>query len=96
MLHIAIFNGGFCIYLQEGENNDKFDSHPKNPAALPAYLMVHSNWYHGLDLSASIVLLALALVEPPAVALFQVNQLRFIFMFSFTLGRSALIRCSQR
>ncbi|XP_059474256.1 two pore calcium channel protein 1-like [Neocloeon triangulifer] len=60
-----------AIFLHEGENNEKFDSHPKNPEALPAYLMVHSSWYHGLDLAASIVLLALALVEPPAGPLFQ-------------------------
>ncbi|XP_017772430.1 PREDICTED: two pore calcium channel protein 1-like isoform X2 [Nicrophorus vespilloides] len=57
-----------AIFLEEGENNEKFDSHPRHPAALPAYLLVHNNWYYGLDLIASLVLLALAVAEEPAVA----------------------------
>ncbi|XP_065336361.1 two pore calcium channel protein 1-like isoform X1 [Cloeon dipterum] len=60
-----------AIFLEEGENNDKFDFHPKNPAALPAYLIVHSSWYHSLDLAASIVLLVLALAESPAIPQFE-------------------------
>ncbi|XP_046386592.1 two pore calcium channel protein 1-like [Ischnura elegans] len=60
-----------AIYLEEGNNNEKFDSHPKDRHSLPAYLIVHSPWYYGLDLSASLVLLALGFVEPPAIPLFQ-------------------------
>ena len=28
-----------AIYLAEGANNEKFDTHPKNKSALPAYLI---------------------------------------------------------
>ncbi|XP_076547770.1 two pore segment channel 1 isoform X1 [Osmia lignaria lignaria] len=59
-----------AIFLEEGRNNEKFDSHPKHPEDLPAYLLVHNNWYYGLDLLTSLVLLALAFVEEPAVPLF--------------------------
>ncbi|XP_076665106.1 two pore segment channel 1 isoform X1 [Andrena cerasifolii] len=61
-----------AIFLEEGRNNEKFDSHPKHPEDLPAYLLVHNNWYYGLDLLTSLVLLALALVEEPAVPLFGI------------------------
>ncbi|CAG9770850.1 unnamed protein product [Ceutorhynchus assimilis] len=60
-----------AIFLEEGENNEKFDSHPRHPSALPAYLLVHNKWYYGLDLFFSIVLLLLALVEDPAVERFE-------------------------
>ena len=28
-----------AIYLEEGRNNEKFDTHPRNQSALPAYLI---------------------------------------------------------
>ncbi|XP_066600553.1 two pore calcium channel protein 1-like [Prorops nasuta] len=59
------------IFLEEGRNNEKFDSHPRHPEDLPAYLLVHNNWYYGLDLMTSLILLALAFVEEPAVPLFR-------------------------
>lgn len=62
-----------AIFLEEGRNNEKFDSHPTHPSALPAYLLVHNGWYYGLDLATSVLLLLLALVESPAVALFEVR-----------------------
>lgn len=58
-------------FKQEGENNEKFDSHPRHLSALPAYLLVHNTWYYGLDLIASLVLLALALGEAPSVSNFH-------------------------
>ncbi|XP_014225608.1 two pore calcium channel protein 1-like isoform X2 [Trichogramma pretiosum] len=60
-----------AIFLEEGRNNEKFDSHPRHPEDLPAYLLVHNSWYYGLDLFTSLILLALAFVEEPAVPLFQ-------------------------
>ncbi|KAK8732767.1 hypothetical protein OTU49_006915, partial [Cherax quadricarinatus] len=30
-----------AIFLEEGENNDKFNSHPRDRNALPAYLVTH-------------------------------------------------------
>lgn len=53
--------------MQEGYDNEKFDSHPKSKEALPSYLVVHNVYFYALDLLASWVLLALALVERPAV-----------------------------
>ncbi|XP_046418336.1 two pore calcium channel protein 1-like isoform X1 [Neodiprion fabricii] len=60
-----------AIFLEEGRNNEKFDSHPRHPEDLPAYLLVHNSWYYGLDLLTSLILLALAFVEEPAVPLFK-------------------------
>lgn len=68
-----------AIFLEEGQNNEKFDSHPQHPSALPAYLLVHNSWYYGLDLATSILLLLLALVEEPAVPLFEVSNFFYFF-----------------
>lgn len=72
-INLKEWNVKTFVVLQEGKNNEKFDSHPREPDALPAYLLVHNGWYYGLDLSTSLLLLALALVEEPAVPLFQVR-----------------------
>ncbi|XP_014475943.1 PREDICTED: two pore calcium channel protein 1-like isoform X1 [Dinoponera quadriceps] len=61
-----------AIFLEEGRNNEKFDSHPRHPEDLPAYLLVHNRWYNGLDLLTSLILLSLAFVEAPALPLFRV------------------------
>ncbi|CAG2054318.1 unnamed protein product [Timema podura] len=63
--------GFVMLFAKEGENNEKFDSHPHNSAALPAYLLVHNRWYYGLDMATSIILLTLAFVEEPALPLFK-------------------------
>uniref|UniRef100_A0A1B6DU32 EF-hand domain-containing protein n=2 Tax=Clastoptera arizonana TaxID=38151 RepID=A0A1B6DU32_9HEMI len=60
-----------AIFLEEGENNEKFDSHPRELKTLPAYLLVHNEWYYGLDLITSLILLILALGEDPAVPAFK-------------------------
>ncbi|XP_056633174.1 two pore calcium channel protein 1-like isoform X1 [Diorhabda sublineata] len=60
-----------AIFLEEGANNEKFDSHPRHPAALPAYLLVHNSWYYGFDLLFSLILLLLALVEKPSLDNFE-------------------------
>ncbi|CAG9862413.1 unnamed protein product [Phyllotreta striolata] len=56
-----------AIFLEEGANNEKFDSHPRHPSALPAYLLVHNSWYYGFDMFFSMLLLLLALVEKPSL-----------------------------
>ena len=63
-----------AIFLEEGENNDKFSHHPRSKDALPAYLLVHNKWFHLMDLSASLVLLALGFIEKPAVDKIQVPE----------------------
>ncbi|XP_026472148.1 two pore calcium channel protein 1-like isoform X2 [Ctenocephalides felis] len=61
-----------AIYLEEGRRNEKFDAHPRHVSALPAYKLVHSTWYHLVDLSAAIALLVLAVAEEPAAERFRV------------------------
>ena len=56
-----------AIYIQEGENNDKFTTHPKSQESLPAYLLAHNTLFYLLDLVAALMLLSLALIERPAV-----------------------------
>lgn len=77
-----------AVYLQEGENNDKYDTHPSNYEALPAYQVAHNHWFHVLDLFASILLLSLALCESPAVTNMAlpvgVGNLLFCFVTTFT------------
>ncbi|XP_065205585.1 two pore calcium channel protein 1-like [Planococcus citri] len=68
-----------AIFLEEGKNNEKFDSHPHESEALPPYLLVHNTWYYSLDLFTSIVLLALALGEDPAVQAFKMP----VFLHAF-------------
>ncbi|CAL4124825.1 unnamed protein product, partial [Meganyctiphanes norvegica] len=60
-----------AIYLEEGENNDKFNSHPKDRASLPAYLVTHNHWFYSMDLAASLLLMALAIIEKPEVSIFK-------------------------
>nr|XP_006813199.1 PREDICTED: two pore calcium channel protein 1-like [Saccoglossus kowalevskii] len=64
-----------AIYLQEGQNNEKFRTHPKNQNAVPAYLIVHNVWYNILDLAVSLLLLMLALCEHPAVKPFRLDEI---------------------
>lgn len=60
------------IFLEEGENNDKFSHHPRSFDALPAYLLVHNKWFNIGDLCAAIVLLCLGFVEEPCMSIFRV------------------------
>ena len=67
-----------AIFLEEGQNNDKFIHHPRyyllscaktnvstcrDRDALPAYLLVHSAWFNAIDLATSLVVLGLGFVE---------------------------------
>ncbi|XP_042231863.1 two pore calcium channel protein 1-like isoform X2 [Homarus americanus] len=56
-----------AIFLEEGENNDKFNSHPRDRDALPAYIVTHNHWFYSLDLCAALLLMSLATIEQPAV-----------------------------
>ena len=56
-----------AIFLDEGENNDKFSNHPRSREALPAYLLTHNKWFYLIDSAASLLLLALGLVERPCM-----------------------------
>ncbi|XP_076130340.1 two pore channel protein 1 [Alosa pseudoharengus] len=56
-----------AIYLQEGENNDKFFTHPRNPRALSAYLFAHNHLFYLMELVTAVLLMLLSLSEAPAV-----------------------------
>lgn len=53
--------------LQEGEDNDKFFTHPKSARALAAYLFAHNHLFYLMELSTALLLLLLTLCEAPAV-----------------------------
>ncbi|KAA0716650.1 Two pore calcium channel protein 1 [Triplophysa tibetana] len=56
-----------AIYLQEGENNDKFFTHPRNANALSAYLFAHNHLFYIMELLTAVLLMLLSLSETPAV-----------------------------
>lgn len=56
-----------AIYLQEGANNDKFFTHPRNPKALAAYLFAHNHLFYMMELVTGLLLMVLSLCEAPAV-----------------------------
>lgn len=62
-----------AIYLQEGENNDKFFTHPKNAKALAAYLFVHNHLFYLMELITALLLLLLSLCEAPAVPMLRLG-----------------------
>ncbi|NXH10208.1 TPC1 protein, partial [Bucco capensis] len=62
-----------AIYLQEGENNDKFFTHPKNAKALAAYLFAHNHLFYLMELSTALLLLLLSLCEAPAVPMLRLG-----------------------
>nr|XP_009935039.1 PREDICTED: two pore calcium channel protein 1 [Opisthocomus hoazin] len=62
-----------AIYLQEGENNDKFFTHPKNAKALSAYLFAHNHLFYLMELSTALLLLLLSLCEAPAVPMLRLG-----------------------
>ncbi|KAG8455670.1 hypothetical protein GDO86_001747 [Hymenochirus boettgeri] len=62
-----------AIYLQEGKNNDKFYTHPRDARALSAYLFVHNHLFYLLELSTGLLLLLLSLCEAPAVPFLRLD-----------------------
>ena len=53
-----------AIFLQEGQNNDRFDTHPSHET-MRWYLRAHSTCFYLVDMVASLLLLCLALTERP-------------------------------
>lgn len=63
-----------AIYLEEGENNEEFCSHPKRTESLPAYLLAHTRWFYVLDLIVSLLLLCLPIIEEPSLPQIKVRS----------------------
>ncbi|XP_053324826.1 two pore channel protein 1 [Spea bombifrons] len=62
-----------AIYLQEGKNNDKFYTHPRDAKALSAYLFAHNHLFYLLELGTGLMLLLLSLCEAPAVPFLRLD-----------------------
>ncbi|XP_051538677.1 two pore channel protein 1-like isoform X2 [Myxocyprinus asiaticus] len=62
-----------AIYLQEGENNDKFFTHPRNAQALRAYLFAHNHLFYVMELLTAVLLMLLSLSEAPAVPFLRLD-----------------------
>ena len=58
------------LYLEEGEQNEKFSTHPEDPSVLPAYFASHNALFNWVQMAASISILMLAAFEPPGAPLF--------------------------
>ena len=57
------------VALQEGYNNEKleFFTHSRQKLDSTAYIVSHSVWFYAVSLGADLLLLALAIIERPAV-----------------------------
>lgn len=57
------------VYVQEGEDNDKFQTHPKEKRSMMAYLLIHNHIAWSLELTSATVLLLITAIEYPSVFL---------------------------
>lgn len=78
------------LLAQEGENNDKFFTHPKNAKALAAYLFAHNHLFYLMELSTALLLLLLSLCEAPAVPMLRLG----IFVSTWGLNEKLCLLCS--
>uniref|UniRef100_A0A672NVF7 Two pore segment channel 1 n=2 Tax=Sinocyclocheilus grahami TaxID=75366 RepID=A0A672NVF7_SINGR len=62
-----------CVCSQEGENNDKFFTHPRNAHALSAYLFAHNHLFYVMELLTAVLLMLLSLSEAPAVPFLRLD-----------------------
>ncbi|ROI27704.1 Two pore calcium channel protein 1 [Anabarilius grahami] len=82
-----------AIYLQEGENNDKFFTHPRSAHALSAYLFAHNHLFYVMELLTAVLLMLLSLSEAPAVPFLRLDvyihatlELLALALVAFELG----------
>jgi two pore calcium channel protein 1 len=54
-----------ALYLHEGENNDKFFHHPQTWWSYLAFHVVHNEVYQYTQMAISLLLMGLAIIEPP-------------------------------
>ncbi len=60
-----LFEQEAALYVNEGEDNDKFIHHPMGKWSKMAYTILHNPVFYVADLLVSILLMALALMEKP-------------------------------
>ena len=70
-LHVHVFPPSHvqdaALYVREGEDNEKFASHPNGWFSKKAYHIVHNPLFYTIDFIATVLLLLLALIEDPPV-----------------------------
>uniref|UniRef100_A0A2K5PI71 Voltage-dependent calcium channel protein TPC1 n=1 Tax=Cebus imitator TaxID=2715852 RepID=A0A2K5PI71_CEBIM len=81
-----------AIYLQEGENNDKFFTHPKDAKALAAYLFAHNHLFYLMELATALLLLLLSLCEAPAVPVLRLGIYTSVLVVQFVEAIVVLVR----
>uniref|UniRef100_G1U084 Two pore calcium channel protein 1 n=1 Tax=Oryctolagus cuniculus TaxID=9986 RepID=G1U084_RABIT len=81
-----------AIYLQEGENNDKFFTHPKDARALAAYLFAHNHLFYLMELATALLLLLLSLCEAPAVPALRLGIYTSVLLVQFAEAIVVLVR----
>uniref|UniRef100_A0A6I8QGK0 Ion transport domain-containing protein n=1 Tax=Xenopus tropicalis TaxID=8364 RepID=A0A6I8QGK0_XENTR len=67
------FIKNYLLIFQEGKNNDKFYTHPRDAKALSAYHFAHNHMFYLLELSTGLLLLLLSLCEAPAVPFLRLD-----------------------
>lgn len=60
------------MFLEDGEYNQQFVSHPKTPSQLGAYAIIHHTvWFAPLDFFVAVVLLLLVSAKPQRLGSMQ-------------------------
>ncbi|MEE6517004.1 hypothetical protein FKM82_026886 [Ascaphus truei] len=80
------------IYLQEGKNNDKFYTHPREAKALSAYLFAHNHLFYLLELCTGLLLLLLSLCEAPAIPSLRLDIYSCVLVVQFIEAIVVLVR----
>ncbi len=78
-------------HIQEGENNDKFFTHPRNPKALAAYLFAHNHLFYMMELLTGLLLMMLSLCEAPAVPSLRLD----VYVSEHKRARTNTSLCTQ-
>lgn len=86
--HVAFM----CPQKKEGENNDKFFTHPRNAKALAAYLFAHNHLFYMMELLTGLLLMMLSLCEAPAVPSLRLD----VYVSGHTRTRATTETCSKR
>lgn len=82
----------FCVHKKEGENNDKFFTHPRNAKALAAYLFAHNHLFYMMELLTGLLLMMLSLCEAPAVPSLRLD----VYVSGYTHVRTQAWRLAVR
>ena len=70
------------MFAKEGEDNNKFASHPNGKYSKVAYHLVHHPVVYMIDFIASCLLMALAIIEHPSLISYPANEMHEIIAVS--------------